>query len=357
MAKAKTESASRKSIYYSTEVFCKTNGGLILMSELAPELLKAETEENGKMTCKQFGILLPHLSPCANPHRIRYPDGRPFDLPHNKKPKYATWLLERIKTLNECLKLQSICLPIARSNDKKASSQDIFRMIDAASRLSRQLMIEVYHNYEWISVAEIHDECIMTHLEFLPQFPLVADFDKFQETKGAELQRQYGFDYHETSQQKRHKAGYWNNLTAASIARDLLEAYLHKHNSSDVQLIYTKNAQTLAKKYLEILDRYIEDDLDCIEMKMDSVSGTVKLVSCGGVASALNLWLLANAQDKIKYGVCLICGKHFVLGSQERKYCWSHEKSEIDYFNTKRRAAEKVAKQVELERTKGKVEN
>ena len=43
--------------------------------------------------------------------------------------------------INECLKLQSICLPIARSNDKKATSQDIFRMIDAASRLSRQLII------------------------------------------------------------------------------------------------------------------------------------------------------------------------------------------------------------------------
>lgn len=326
---------------YSMEAYYSMSESLFPMSKFASELLEARTEAEISEVCKRYKFQHPTYSPYANPrHFIRGTcnDWR-FKPTDDFVPSYTSWLFDHMKTISACLQLYAVCLPIARGTTKNSKTTDIFDMLYHAHQTYQQMVSEVHHNCEWIQIEDLRERRLKFWLRKTPRFPLVKLFDAFQQEVGYGLQVRYGHQFKQMrrrgeSSPPRSQYHYWQNPTAVQEAKDSLWKYTYDHPTEYDSYIFKRQAQELAEVYLHVLDRYISDELGSVRLELDSKAGTAKLVTRGGLESALHLWLFTQIQAQTDYRVCKMCGRLFIPGTQKgKKYCGLHEKHEINYYN------------------------
>lgn len=325
---------------YSMEAYYSMPGILFRMSSFAADLLHARTEVEIDAICKRYSFQHPAHSPCADPNRLV---SRQFPWRFHKTdpfvPSYSSWLLERMHTISAILQMYTVCLPIARGKTKNPKTTDLFDMLYYAYKTHQQMALEAHRNNDWIPREDIRERRIKSALRSLPKFPLIELFEGFQQKDGYELQRCYGHDFKQMRRRgenspPKSQYHYWQNPSAIKEVKDRIWKYTYDHPAEYDSYIFKWQAQDLAEVYLDILDRYIEHGLGEVNLQLDSKTGTAKLVTSGGLESALNLWLFTQIQAQMGYKICKMCGNLFVPGAQKgKKYCDLHEKHEINYYN------------------------
>ena len=212
-------------------------------------------------------------------------------------------------------------------------------MLHYALKLHQQIMAEIHHTYGWIADERSRINRMRYAQLHMLKLPLVSLFDAFQCEEGYWLQAHYGHNFKQMrrrgdSSPPRSQFHYWQKPAAAEGARDKLWEYACNHQEDDYRYVLKWQTKELAEVYLHILDRYISDGLGNIRLELDSKIGTAKLVTGGGLESALNLWLFTQIQAQTDYRICKMCGRLYIPGTQKgKKYCDLHEKHEINYYN------------------------
>ena len=325
---------------YSMEAYYSMPGSLFPMSRFASELLEARVEAEVDAICMKYNYQHPAHSPYGDPERFisrRYPWR--FRSTDSFVPSYTSWLLAKMNTISAFLQLYAVCLPVAREKTKNSKTTDIFEVLYYAHKTYQQMVLEIHQNHDWIPMEDIRERRIKSELRGLPEFPLVHLFDAFQQKVGYGLQVRYGHNFKQMrrrgeSSPPRSQYHYWQNPAATQEAKDSLWKYTYDHPTEYDSYIFKRQAQELAETYLYMLDRYLEEDLKDIQLQIDSKTGTAKLVTRGGLESALHLWLFTQIQAQTDYRICKMCGRLYIPGSQKgKKYCDLHEKHEINYYN------------------------
>lgn len=340
----KEDKASASTAFYAAEAFYSDGHSLLSMEKFAPELLNAATEEEIEYICEKYGFEHSPHSPYGDP-RI-YGTGYRVNPWKFKKtddfvPSYTSWMLELIKTINACRHLYSVCLPIVRGKSKNSVGEDLFNVLFSALIMYQQMVDEIRHNYGWMPWEDLRERRITYSRGSLPIFPLVKLFAEFQETEGMALQAKYGVLFNQTKKKQQHEYHYWKIPGVDSVAREALWKFTTNHRTEYDQYILNPNPDAIASMYLKILDDYLSFLCDDVHFKMDSASGRAMLVA-PRINDALYLWVFTQLQGKAEHRACRMCGKLFVVGSQNSKlYCGCHTNSEIQYFNNKIRKKEK----------------
>lgn len=333
-------------VYYAAEAYYKVSRNrdkLISMEILAPELMAAKSVKRIQAVCERYKLQLDQASPKAKDiqSQCRQSPSWRYEIADDLLPSYYSWVYGKVKEVSAIQVLYAVCLPIARGKTEKSDTANMFDLLYHAHKAYSVLVDQVKIDYEWIprqDIRKVKTDCAMS---FLPRFPLIALFEAFQEVEGEDLQEKYGADHHATSKHEHYYLRYWDNTAAEAIVRDALWRYTMLHRVGGDQYILDFDAQGLAKRYIEVLDRYVtENAVFRHQLVIDSVSRTSKLIT-GDLGRALYLWQITQLQGGVEYVVCKMCGRLFPLGSQKSKtFCLLHSKSNRQYFNRKTKEKE-----------------
>ena len=338
-------------VYYAAEAYYKVSRNrdkLISMEILAPELMAAKSVNKIQAVCERYELDLDRASPKAKDiqSQCRQSPSWRYEIADDLLPSYYLWVYGKVKEVSAIQVLYAVCLPIARGETDKSDTANMFDLLYHAHKAYSVLVDQVKIDYEWIPRQDIRKAKTDNAMYFLPRFPLIALFEAFQTAEGEDLQEKYGVDLNATSKHEHYYVRYWDNTAAEAIVRDALWSYTMLHRAGGDQYILDLDAQGLAKRYIEILDRYVtENAVSRHQLVIDSVSRTSKLIT-GDLGRALYLWQITQLQGGVEYVVCKMCGRLFPLGSQKSKtFCLLHSKSNRQYFNrkTKEKEAETAA--------------
>lgn len=338
IVKQETRETSLRNAYYAAEAYYRDKNGLISMELLAPELLAAKTVDKIQKVCERFELQPGKENPCARAVHDLY--GRShywrFEVTDEFVPSYYSWVFGKAKEISAIQMFYAVCLPIARGESENSDTSDMFELLYHAHKVRSALVAQLNNNHAWIPYQDIRKQRIDCLIHFLPRLLLTDLFEAFQKEEGQKLQEMYGDQHHATSKHETYYFHYWNNTKAEEVVRDALWHYTMLHHAPGDQFILDFVPQDLAKKYLEIMDRYVsENAMSRHRFVFDSLSRTSRLIT-GDLGKALYLWQLTELQGDSKYKVCKMCGRLFPLGSQSRKdYCFLHSKSNRQYFNKK----------------------
>lgn len=342
-------------VYYAAEAYYKVSRNrekLISMEILAPELMAAKSVKRIQAVCERYELDLDRASPDAKFLQRQFRLSHSHEIADDLLPSYYSWVYGKVKEVSAIQMLYAVCLPIARGETEKSDTANMFDLLYHAHKAYSELVDLEKINYEWIPYQDIRKAKTNNAIACMLRFPLIALFEAFQTTEGEVLQEKYGADHNATSKHEHYYLRYWDNTAAEEIVRDALWSYTMLHRAGGDRYILDLDAQGLAKRYIEILDRYVtENAVSRHQLVIDSVSRTSKLIT-GDLGRALYLWQITQLQGGVEYVVCKMCGRLFPLGSQKSKtFCLLHSKSNRQYFNRKTKEKEtETAAAIEEER-------
>ena len=324
-----------RKVYYAAEAYYQVSRNrdkLISMEILAPELMAAKSVNKIQSVCERYELDLDRASPKAKDiqSQCRQSPSWRYEIADDLLPSCYSWVYGKVKEVSAIQMLYAVCLPIARGETEKSDTANMFDLLYHAYKAYSELVDLEKINYEWIPYQDIRKAKTNNAIACMLRFPLIALFEAFQTTKGEYLQEKYGADHNATSKHEHYYLRYWDNTAAEEIVRDALWSYTMLHRTGGDQYILNLDAQGLAKRYIEILDRYVtENAVSRHQLVIDSVSRTSKLIT-GDLGRALYLWQITQLQGGVEYVVCKMCGRLFPLGSQKSKtFCLLHSNSVV----------------------------
>ena len=192
--------------------------------------------------------------------------------------------------------------------------------------------------------------------------PAMVDFHKFLSINEDRFRDNYGFQIRETKPHRDARTkqstkrplstskvtlNYWDNKDASEDVKLALDVFGYKLGQEhryerDYENYFTKwmSTKEIAEKYLLILDEFISARLGNVDFHFDSVNREL-ICTVPSLESALYLRIISDIVSTRDYKECVMCGCLFEATRNNRKYCFRHTDSQINYYRILKRNLKK----------------
>lgn len=140
---------------------------------------------------------------------------------------------------------------------------------------------------------------------------------------------------------------YWDNRDASKdvqLALDVFGYRLNQEHKGEKE--YTNyftewvTAKELSDTYLSILDQFISARLGSVDFHFDSVNREL-ICTVSSLESAIYLRIISDIVSTRDYKECVMCGCLFEATRNNKKYCFRHTDSQINYYRILKRNLKK----------------